>query len=253
MNHISKCKELNACVVIPTYNNEKTLERVISGVFEFTEDVIIVNDGATDSSPKIIEKFAERATVIVHNPNKGKGMALRNAFKKAKELGFEYAITIDSDGQHFPSDIPKFYQAIEENRGAVIMGSRNMNQDSVPGKSSFGNKFSNFWFHLETGIKLPDTQTGFRAYPIQPATKRSYFTSKFEFEIEVLVKLAWSGVNIIPISIQVLYDPDERVSHFRPFWDFFRITCLNIYFVTLTILWHFPKRLFKRVFAKNST
>jgi glycosyltransferase involved in cell wall biosynthesis len=248
--YITQCKSLNCCVVIPTYNNVKTLERVILGVFEYAEDVIIVNDGATDGSDKIIDKFKERVTVITHNPNKGKGRALRNAFVKAKELGFDYIISIDSDGQHYPSDLPKFYDAIEKNKGAVIMGSRNMAQASVPGKSSFGNKFSNFWFKLETGISLPDTQTGYRAYPIKAATKRGYFTSKFEFEIEVLVKLAWRDCKIIPIPIEVLYDPDERVSHFRPFWDFFRISCLNVYFVTLTVLWFFPRRMFRAALGK---
>lgn len=250
--YISKFKELNCCVILPTYNNEKTIERVIRGILEFTEDLIIVNDGATDSTAEIISKFQDQIHLVVHNPNKGKGMALRNGFKKAHELGFDYAITIDSDGQHYPTDIPLFLEAIEANNGAVIMGSRNMSQEGVPGKSSFGNKFSNFWFHLETGIKLPDTQTGYRAYPIKKTVKRRYFTSKFEFEIEVLVKLAWRDCKIIPIPIKVLYDPDERVSHFRPFWDFFRISCLNVYFVTLTVLWHFPKRLFRRIFLRKA-
>lgn len=250
-NHKALAKSLNCCVVIPTYNNEKTLERVILGVFEFCDDVIIVNDGATDSSPEIIERFKDRITLITHNPNKGKGRALRNAFKKGLELGFDYLISIDSDGQHYPTDLPKFYQAIEQNKGAVIMGSRNMTQESVPGKSSFGNKFSNFWFKLETGISLPDTQTGYRAYPLKHVNKRRYFTNKFEFEIEVLVKLAWRDCKILPIPIKVLYDPDERVSHFRPFWDFFRISCLNVYFVTLTVLWFFPRRMFRAVFSKG--
>ena len=123
-------------------------------------------------------------------------MALRNAFKKAHQLGFDYAITIDSDGQHYPENLPDFLQASIEQPDALIMGARNMDQEGVPTKSSFGNKFSSFWFYIETGIKLPDTQTGYRLYPINEIVKKKYFTNKFEFEIEVIVKMAWRFVPI---------------------------------------------------------
>ena len=102
-----------------------------------------------------------------------------------------------------------------------------MEQEGIPGKSSFGNKFSNFWFKVETGITLPDTQTGFRLYPLEPISKMKLFTTKFETEIEVIVKLAWKNVKCIPIKINVLYDPNERVTHFRPLRDFTRISILK--------------------------
>ena len=137
----------NCCVLIPTYNNEKTVERVINGVLEYCKDVIVVNDGATDSTPEIIDRYKDQITLIQHPHNIGKGRALRNGFKKAIELGFDYAITIDSDGQHFPENLPDFLKASIENPDALIMGTRNMDQEGVPGKSSFGNKFSNFWFY----------------------------------------------------------------------------------------------------------
>ena len=97
-----------------------------------------------------------------------------------------------------------------------------MTQEGVPKKSSFGNKFSNFWFWFETGIKLEDTQSGYRLYPLKTIPK-NYFTRKFEFEIEVIVRSAWNGVAVKNVPIKVLYDPSERVSHFRPFKDFTRI------------------------------
>lgn len=239
------------CVIVPTYNNEKTVGRVIEGVLQYCHDVIVVNDGATDSTPDIIASFGDRIIVVRHEQNQGKGKALRNAFKKADELGFEYAITIDSDGQHFPENLPDFLAESKAHPGALIMGARNMEQEGVPGKSSFGNKFSNFWFYVETGIKLPDTQTGYRLYPIKSVSKRKYFTNKFEFEIEVIVKMAWMFVPFRTIPVKVLYDPDERVSHFRPFWDFTRISFLNSYLVTLTILWHLHVRLIRRVWKKG--
>jgi glycosyltransferase involved in cell wall biosynthesis len=243
-NSISTSEKLSCCIIIPTYNNCKTIQRVIDGVIEHGLDfpIIIVNDGSTDDTAQILEQNRSKATILINSINRGKGISLRKAFSKAWEMGYKNAITIDSDGQHYPEDIHLFIDAAKENPGALIMGSRNMEQEDVPGKSSFGNKFSNFWFKVETGITLPDTQTGFRLYPLEPISKIKLFTSKFETEIEVIVKLAWKKVNFVPIKINVLYDVDERVTHFRPFKDFSRISILNTYLVTLTLLWYLPIR-----------
>jgi len=240
---------LNYCVIIPAYNNEKTLNRVITEVLAIVpiKSVIVVNDGSTDSTSEILSSINQEIAIITHEINLGKGEALKNGFKYALENGFENAITIDSDGQHFANDISLFLEKAKENPGALIMGSRNMEQEGVPNKSSFGNKFSNFWFKIETGISLTDTQTGFRLYPLKPISKINLFTSKFETEIEVIVKLAWKNVHFISLPIRVLYDPEERVSHFRPFRDFTRISILNTYLVTLTLLYYLPIRVLKSI------
>ena len=156
------------CIIIPTYNNAKTLNRVLNGVLKYTNNIIVVNDGATDETSKILEAYSQ-LEIITISPNKGKGNALRVGFKKALALGFKNAITIDSDGQHFPEDITQFIEYLNQsaNKNLLLIGSRNMSQEGVPKKSSFGNKFSNFWFWFETGIKLQDTQSGFRLYPFQ--------------------------------------------------------------------------------------
>jgi glycosyltransferase involved in cell wall biosynthesis len=238
--------EINGCVIVPTYNNDKTLARVLNGILELipAERLIVVNDGATDTTAEILEDYADNIHVLVNEPNQGKGFALRKGLKKAIELGYDNAITIDSDGQHFPSDLPLMINMAIENPGTVLMGSRNMQQEGVPQKSSFGNKFSNFWFKLETGITLPDTQTGFRLYPLEPLKRMRLFTRKFELEIEIIVRLAWRGVPFKPVSIQVKYDPEERVSHFRPGRDFFRISVLNSVLVLFALLYYYPKKLF---------
>lgn len=239
-------KDIHCCILIPTYNNQNTLRRVIDGVLAYSggEDVIVINDGSTDETISILSEYAGRIHVIHNNKNRGKGFSLRRCFKEALALGYKNAISIDSDGQHLPSDIPLFIEKAYQNPGALIMGSRNMEQEGVPGKSSFGHKFSNFWFKVETGLVLPDTQTGFRLYPLEEVNKIRLYTTKFETEIEVIVKLAWRNVRILPIDIQVIYDKNERVTHFRPFQDFTRISILNTYFVILTLLYYLPKRLF---------
>jgi len=240
---------IHFCVIVPTYNNQKTLKKVLDSILDFTTNIIIVNDGSTDSTTEILKSYSQ-VTQIHHPKNLGKGRALRNGFRKALEMGFEYAITIDSDGQHFAADIPVFLKAIQDEPNALLIGSRNMTQENVPKKSSFGNKFSNFWFKFETGIKLDDTQSGFRLYPLRLLPKR-FFTNKFEFEIEVIVRAAWKGIVVKNIPIQVLYDPAERVSHFRPFQDFTRISILNTVLVTNALLYIKPRDFFRRAKKKG--
>ena len=233
-----KIDQLKVCVLIPTYNNERTLKRVIEGVLQYTTHVIVINDGSTDATTQILKNYLQLEQIHVPQ-NKGKGNALRVGFKKATALGYHYTITIDSDGQHYPEDIPVFIDALEkaENKNLLLIGARNMSQEGVPGKSSFGNKFSNFWFWLETGTKLTDTQSGFRLYPLKTLEKLKFYTNKFEFEIEVIVKAAWKDVEVKNVPIEVLYDANERVSHFRPFKDFTRISILNTCLVFLTIFY----------------
>jgi len=239
------------CVIIPTYNNENTLKRVIDGVLEYMQpsEVIIVNDGSTDGTALILKEYS-KITHVDFPKNRGKGYALRKGFEKALDLGFSHAITIDSDGQHFPDDIPLLLSASRENPEKLYIGSRNMKQEGVPAKSSFGNKFSNFWFWFETGIKLVDTQSGYRLYPISIMPKK-WVTNKFEFEIECIVRSAWNGIPVENIPIQIKYDENERVSHFRPFQDFSRISVLNTVLVAITLLYIIPRSFF-RLFKKKS-
>jgi glycosyltransferase involved in cell wall biosynthesis len=242
--------EKKICVLIPTYNNEKTLKRVIDGVLDYTANIIVVNDGSTDSTLTILNGYPQ-ITVINLPENKGKGNGLKIGFRKAKKLGYNYAITIDSDGQHYPDDIPVFVEAlVDEKEDVLLIGNRNMSQDGIPKKSSFGNRFSNFWFWFETGIKLEDTQSGYRLYPLHKIPKK-YFTPKFEFEIEIIVRTAWRHVPVKNVPVKVLYDPAERVSHFRPFKDFTRISILNTILVTITLLYIIPRN-FINNFRKKS-
>lgn len=242
--------EKKVCILIPTYNNEKTLRRVIDGVLEYTENIIVITDGSTDSTHQILGHYSQITTISLPE-NKGKGNGLKIGFRKAKELGFDYAITIDSDGQHYPDDLPVFVEALlNEEQDVLLIGNRNMSQDGIPKKSSFGNRFSNFWFWFETGIKLEDTQSGYRLYPLHKIPKK-YFTPKFEFEIEIIVRTAWRHVPVKNVPIKVLYDPAERVSHFRPFKDFTRISILNTILVTITLLYIIPRN-FINNFRKKS-
>ncbi len=247
-----KLRNLLCCVIIPTFNNHKTLQHVINSVLDYTQDIIIVNDGSTDTTSEILKNYP-KIEQIHFSKNKGKGHALRSGFKLAECLGYKYAITIDSDGQHFAEDIPVFINELahSKNKNLLLIGARNMAQNSVPKKSSFGNKFSNFWFWVETGIKLKDTQSGFRLYPIQELKKIKFYTSKFEFEIEAIVKAAWSGTSVKSVPVRVLYDKTERVSHFRPFKDFTRISILNTWLVVVAFFYIKPRDLYRKLKKKG--
>lgn len=250
MNTQTLSTQYNICVIIPTYNNAKTLRRVIDGVLKYTHDILVINDGSTDETNVILQEY-RCIDKIELSTNKGKGNALQIGFKKAIELGYDYAITIDSDGQHFPKDIPVFIEKLHESPlPLLLIGSRNMTTENVPKKSSFGNRFSNFWFWFETGIRLTDTQSGYRLYPLHYIPKNLY-TNKFEFEIEIIVRTAWNGVSVENVPIDVLYDPTERVSHFRPFKDFTRISILNTVLVIIA-LGYIKPRDFIRSFKKKS-
>ncbi len=242
---------LKACVIIPTYNNAATLAKVIEDVALFSNHIVVVNDGSTDNSAEIVKNYPI-IQFISYPTNVGKGWAIRKAFCYAIEQGYQYAITIDSDGQHFAKDLPTFINKVEENPNAIIIGARNMEQASVPGGSSFGNKFSNFWFKVETGISCTDTQSGFRLYPLSLLKTMRFITHKYEFEIEVLVRAAWKGLDIVSVPVTVYYAPKaERISHFRPYKDFFRISVLNTILVLIALLYIKPRDFIKAMLNRE--
>ena len=244
-------EKLKICIIIPTYNNATTLKKVIEDISRYSKNIIVVNDGSTDNTFEILTELSY-IDVISYKKNTGKGFALRKGFEYAIEKGYKYAITIDADGQHFAEDMSLFVEKIEEEKDTVIIGARNMTQEGVPGKSSFGHRFSNFWFWVETGIKHPDTQSGFRLYPLDRIKESKWFTKKYEFEIEVIVRLAWKGVKITYVPIKVYYAPaGERISHFRPFVDFSRISVLNTLFVIYAFLYIKPRDFTKKAFSKS--
>jgi glycosyltransferase involved in cell wall biosynthesis len=241
-----------ACVLIPTYNNAGTLDLVLSSVLARTSHVIVVNDGSTDNTTEVLKEFP-MVKAIGWAKNQGKGKALREGFRHAVACGYEYVISIDSDGQHFAKDLPRFLEKLETTGPALIIGARNMDQEDVPGKSSFGHKFSNFWFWVETGIQAPDTQSGYRLYPVHALRHTRYFTKKFEFEIEVIVRAAWHGIRIDSVPVSVYYPPSgERVTHFRPFRDFTRISILNTLLVLIAVLYINPRNFFRAIFHKET-
>lgn len=201
---------------------------------------MVVDDGSSDNTAAILKDIPQ-VTVLRHAQNRGKGTALKTGFMQAKELGYKYVITLDADGQHFPEDIQKLLE--HKAPRTLVVGSRTRRGNS--GGSSFANNFSNFWFHLYTWKKLPDTQTGYRLYPLESLPGLWLLTSRYEAELTLLVFSAWKGLRLTPVTVQVSY-PVDRVSHFRPGRDFLRISCLNTLLLLVALLYGWPRMLLGR-------
>jgi glycosyltransferase involved in cell wall biosynthesis len=242
---------MKICVIIPVYNSENLIGDVIKLVLQYAENLIVVNDGSTDKTLKVLKNFSE-ITLISYSKNCGKGYALQRGFWRALKLGFTHAVTMDADGQHLAGDIPIMVQTATRNPDALIVGSRKFDNPNMPQGNVFANNFSNFWFMLQTAKKLPDTQTGFRVYPLQKMGKIQLFTSRYEAELELLVRSAWRGIPLIPQPINVYYPPvNKRVSHFRGGKDFFRISVLNSILCFAAVLYGYPSMFLRKMIKKS--
>ncbi len=232
--------------LIPNFNHGKTLPDLIERTLAFIPDVLVVDDGSTDASWRAIEAFGGRIRSLRHAANLGKGRALRDGFQLLGASGFTHAIALDSDGQHYPEDIPRFLEASSQIPEALFVGERDMRQ--APRRSRLGLWFSNAALRVFGRVRLRDSQCGFRSYPLGPISKLKLTGERYEFELEVLaqpfqfavcgwactgtgsgstarlLKAAWAGVPIRPVPIRVTYEPPGgRISHFRPLRDFLRV------------------------------
>ena len=228
-------------IIIPTYNNAGTLEDVIRRCLAQGLPVLVVNDGSSDETDSILERM--EVPSISYPKNLGKGQALKTGFLEARRQGFKYALTIDSDGQHFPEDIPALLE--EKGERTLVVGSRS--QMGADGGGSFANRFSNFWFRLYTWVDLPDTQTGFRLYPLNELPSLSLLSSRYEAELTLLVFSAWKGLKLKPVPVRVAY-PEDRVSHFRPGADFLRISLLNTLLLFVSLFYGWPRTILRKLF-----
>lgn len=223
------------CCVLPVYNNAGSVRDVIRRILLQTKDLLVVDDGSDDMD---LPGFCREQGVecLRHPENRGKGEAIRTAMDHLMPKGFDYMIVLDADGQHYPEDIPLFLPLMEE-EGALIVGCRDFNDPNVPGSSRFGRAFSNFWMKLETGCSVGDCQSGFRAYPLPYVTQLPCRASRYDFETEILTRAAWANLPIRDLPIHSHYPPrDQRVSHFHPWKDNFRITLVHMRLIGLRLL-----------------
>jgi len=214
-------------VIIPVYNHEQRVADVARNTLKLGFPVFVIDDGSTDATYDNVKSMAG-VTVIRHATNRGKGAAIKTGFAAVAGTA-DWAITIDADGQHDPDNALNLIHAIPdaalkaEIRPIIIGMRENMTGDDVPWTSSFGRKFSNFWVRASGGPAVKDSQSGFRIYPIPQCMNMKVRANRFQFEVEILAKAGWNRFPVIEAPISVSYTPGTpRISHFRPFVDFWR-------------------------------
>ncbi len=219
------------CVVVPLFDHGATVAAVVRGAAEHVDRVLVVDDGSRDGGGDAAREagaaVAGRCAVEVLRlePNRGKGAALLEGFRRAAALGCTHAVVLDADGQHLPADIPLFLAEARARPRAILVGERRLEGTAAPRASSVGRWVSNFWTLRTTGFDLPDTQCGFRCYPVAEVLALPLRRRHYDFEVEVLVRGAWAGLELASLPVGVWYPPrEERVSHFRSLLDNVRIS-----------------------------
>lgn len=214
------------CVVIPVYNHGLTVGRVIRGAREHFP-VIVVDDGSTDNTAAVLA--AEEDIQLVTLPcNQGKGAALRAGLRAAEESGYTHAITLDADGQHSPAELPSFARASSRQPDAFVIGVRDLVKEDAPRGRRITNNISTFWFKVETGVPLQDTQCGFRSYPLAAIGRLHVTSQRYAYELDVMVKAAWAGIPLVAQPVSADYAaPTSRRSHFHPWRDMLGVSLLH--------------------------
>ncbi len=194
------------CAVIPFFNEESTLKNVVENTLSFVDFVIAVNDGSTDNSAATVENF-ENVLLINHSANYGKGKALKSGFMKSIELESSVTVTIDADGQHKPEFIPDFLKQTET--CDIVIGNRLHNMKDMPLHRRASNVITSKLLSLKTGIKILDSQSGFRAYRTKILNKLIPVNNGFEAESEILIKAARNNLKIGYVNIPAIYGNDD--------------------------------------------
>jgi len=214
-------------VVVPTYNNPLTISNVASDILSHGYRLIIIDDGSEIKVSNIITSPNEKLTILRHEINQGKGAAIITGMKEAQQQGYTYCASMDGDGQHLASQIETICNACDR-ADQIIIGARNFEINHVPNGSKFGRWFSNFWACWDTEQTITDSLSGFRLYPTS-ILDLIIKTKRFDWEMEVLVKHAWKGRLIKEVTIECYYpSPEERVSHFKKFWDTAAIVMVHV-------------------------
>jgi len=213
-----------AAVVIPAYNEARTMRDIARRAAAQLPLVIVVDDGSTDGTAAMV---AGLPVVLLRNEvNLGKAGSLRRGAGEAVRRGAQLIVTLDGDGQHAPEDIPLLLEAHHASPGHIIIGARLHRREKIPAPRYWANRVANFWIGLAAGYSIADSQSGFRVYPARifsEARVRYDRAHSFVFESEVLIEAARLGVDAICVPVSVTYSARARASHFRPVLDIARI------------------------------
>jgi len=221
------------CVLIPVYNHERAVGSVVDAVIAQNLPCILVDDGSSRECASVLDALVAAAptqiTLIRHTVNRGKGGAVLTGARYAAQAGHTHALQIDADGQHRVSDIPRFLEQAAAHPQALIVGCPQYSE-TVPSMRLYARYLTHIWVWINTlSRQIEDSMCGFRVYPL-PAIialdRRQKLGPRMNFDIEVLVRLYWEGLEIINVPTPVSY-PSDGVSHFRGVLDNFLISRMH--------------------------
>ena len=220
----------DAVILIPSLEPDERLPAYIQKLMEGGfGHVVVVDDGSAESYQKIfrqVEAIDDRVHVLHHDVNHGKGVALKTGYRWIQENlpDMNGVITADADGQHTVKDCIRLAEKLTEGKRALYLGSRDFSLPNVPPKSRSGNRFTSVLFFLLYGKWLQDTQTGLRAFRKEDLPFMIEVEGeRFEYEMNVLIACASRGIPMIPITIETVYENENRGTHYHPFRDSMRI------------------------------
>lgn len=206
------------CVIVPAYQEEDCIGRVVKGIRKYCDHVVVIDDGSTDGTSDEAKKAG--AVVIRHETNMGKGTSLNSGFKYALEHGFDFVVTMDADGQHDPDEIPHFIEAYVETGIPVLVGNRMGVCVTMPLVRRLTNRFMSWLLSRKMNQYVPDSQCGFRLYRCDVIPFVSAESERYAAESEVLLCLAERGIRIGSVPIKVIYRNEK--SKINPFKDTIR-------------------------------
>ena len=224
MNDLSKIS-----VVLPSLDPDEKLIAVVDGLLEYGfSHIILVNDGSKQENLHYFTDLAAQhpeITLLHHEVNKGKGAALKNAFRWFLQNRPEGCgvVTVDGDNQHHPEDTKRCCEHMLKT-GRVVLGCRDFNQADVPARSSFGNKTTSMIFKIFVGMTISDTQTGLRAFPREVLERLvTVYGDRFEYETNMLLSFKTNAIPFDEVKIRTVYIEENKSSHFRIIHDSWRI------------------------------
>jgi glycosyltransferase involved in cell wall biosynthesis len=209
-------------ILVPAYDCSATLGAVLTDARQHGLPILVVDDGSRDGTAAVARDFG--VDVLRHPTNRGKGAALMTGMRALVARGFTHALTMDGDGQHLPREIPTLLAAAAESPTAIVIGVRRRGNQEVAGINLFGNRFANLCVRSAAGVPLPDTQSGFRVYPLTTMLALPKQGEHFEYESTSIIYAARAQVPIRSLPVDVYYPPvAERRSHYRKVVDTLRI------------------------------
>jgi glycosyltransferase involved in cell wall biosynthesis len=206
------------CVLIPAYNAESTLGQVIQDVKKYAETVIVVDDGSDDGTIRVAQE--QGVKTLRHEVNKGKGEALKLGFERASALGFEAVVTVDADGQHDAREIPRLIEAYRKGGpGTVVLGSRVGQMPEMRRVRQISNRIGTALISRLAGCPIEDSQTGFRAIPVEVWKEARVQGSRFDAEAEFLIRVGRLGYTLREVSVTSGVPDGTPTSHYRSIVD----------------------------------